>query len=120
MNNLEAIKLTHEFQQFCDIFDFTPEKVIQAFVDQVDIAQYMCFPMDPDRWANLFMMEYLIKYTDSENALKGYFQFGEKWVEIMTTGDKDAVKKTKELLETWHKSVLENRINQIMKGDAEI
>ncbi|AIM35809.1 hypothetical protein ACFX5U_01790 [Sphingobacterium sp. SG20118] len=117
MNNLKDIKLTNEFKQFCDIFNFTPEKVIQDFVDKVDIAQYMCFPMDPDRWANLFMMEYLIKYTESENALKGYLQFGEKWVEIMRSGDKNAVEKTKKLLENWHKAVLEERINKIMNAD---
>ena len=43
MKNLETIKLTQEFKQFCDIFNFTPQEVLQAFIDQVDIAQYMCF-----------------------------------------------------------------------------
>lgn len=117
MKNLENIKLTDEFKQFCDIFNFTPENVIQAFVDKVDIAAYMCFPLDPDRWANLFMMEYLIKYTDSEGALQAYFEFGEKWAMIMRAGEKDALEKTKKLLEDWYKSVLEDRINQIMMGD---
>ncbi|MEN5087240.1 hypothetical protein ABE426_12295 [Sphingobacterium faecium] len=119
MKNLETIKLTQEFKQFCDIFNFTPQEVLQAFIDQVDIAQYMCFPLDPDRWANLFMMEYLLKYTDSEDTLRAYGEFGEKWVRIMGAGGSDVVAHTKKLLEDWHQSVLEDRINKIMNGELD-
>ncbi|MEJ5089936.1 hypothetical protein GEO21_07835 [Sphingobacterium faecium] len=119
MKNLETIKLTQEFKQFCDIFNFTPEEVLQAFIDQVHIAQYMCFPLDPDRWANLFMMEYLLKYTDSEDTLRAYGEFGEKWVRIMEAGGNNVVEHTRKLLEDWHQSVLEDRINKIMNGESD-
>jgi len=38
-------------------------------------------------------------------------------VEMMETGDDDPIGKTKELLEKWHKKVLEDRIHDIMKND---
>lgn len=119
MKNLESINLTAEFKQFCDIFNFTPEEVLQAFVEKVNIAQYMCFPLDPDRWANLFMMEYLIKYSKSEDTLRAYNEFGKKWVRVMQVGGQDVVEQTKKLLEDWHQSVLEDRIHDIMNGDLD-
>lgn len=117
MKTLESIKLTTEFKQFCDIFNFTPEEVVQEFIDKIDIAQYMCYPTHPDRWANLFAMEYMIQYTQSEGIMFEYEEFAENWVKIMDAGGDDVVEKTKKLLEGWHNKVLEDRIHKIMKGE---
>ncbi|WP_293879533.1 hypothetical protein [Sphingobacterium sp. UBA1498] len=118
MKTLEKIKLTPAFKQFCDLFNFTPEEVVQEFIDKIDIAEYMCDPIHPDRWANVFAMEYLIQYTQSENSIVEYGEFAEEWVKMMETNEGgDLVGKTRSLLDAWHKRVLEDRIHLIMKGD---
>lgn len=117
MKTLEKINLTTEFTQFCDIFNFTPEEVVQEFINKIDIAQYMCEFLDPHRWANLFAMEYMIQYTKSKGIMFEYEDFAKRWVEMMETGNDDPIGKTKELLEKWHKKVLEDRIHEIMKND---
>ncbi|MGJ1227666.1 hypothetical protein ACR78H_19135 [Sphingobacterium siyangense] len=117
METFENIKLTTAFKQFCDLFGFSPEGVLQAFIDKVDIAEYMCDPIQPDRWANVFAMEYLIQYTQSENSIVEYGEFAEEWVKMMETGGDDLIGNTRLLLDTWHKKVLEDRIHSIMKED---
>lgn len=117
METFENIKLTTAFKQFCDLFGFSPEEVVQAFIDKVDIAEYMCDPIQPDRWANVFAMEYLIQYTQSENRIVEYGEFAEEWVKMMETGGDDLIGNTRLLLDTWHKKVLEDRIHSIMKED---
>ncbi|MBB1645992.1 MULTISPECIES: hypothetical protein [Sphingobacterium] len=118
METFENIKLTTAFKQFCDLFGFSPEEVVQAFIDKIDIAEYMCDPIHPDRWANVFAMEYLIQYTQSENSIVEYGEFAEEWVKMMETNEGgDLVGKTRSLLDAWHKRVLEDRIHLIMKGD---
>ncbi|MNI83751.1 hypothetical protein D3C73_1405930 [compost metagenome] len=77
----------------------------------------MCEFLDPHRWANLFAMEYMIQYTKSKGIMFEYEDFAKRWVEMMETGDDDPIGKTKELLEKWHKKVLEDRIHDIMKND---
>lgn len=119
MKTLENINLTTEFTQFCDIFNFTPEEVVQEFINKIDIVKYLCEFLDPERWANLFAMEYMIQYTQSEKRLRECEEFGEKWGKMMEAGCDDPIKKTKELLENWHKKVLEDRIHEIMKNDKE-
>jgi len=117
METFENIKLTTAFKQFCDLFGFSPEGVLQAFIDKVDIAEYMCDPIQPDRWANVFAMEYLIQYTQSENSIVEYGEFAEEWVKMMETGGDDLIGNTRLLLDIWHKKVLEDRIDSIMKED---
>jgi hypothetical protein len=117
METFENIKLTTAFKQFCDLFGFSPEGVLQAFIDKVDIAEYMCDPIQPDRWANVFAMEYLIQYTQSENSIVEYGEFAEEWVKMMEAGGDDLIGNTRLLLDTWHKKVLEDRIHSIMKED---
>ncbi|MFE2862095.1 MULTISPECIES: hypothetical protein [Sphingobacterium] len=117
METIENIKLTTAFKQFCDLFNFTPEEVVQEFIDKIDIAEYMCDPIQPNRWANLFAMEYLIQYTQSENSIVEYREFAEEWVKMMETGGDDLIGNTRLLLDAWHKKVLEDRIHSIMKGD---
>lgn len=119
MDTLNKIELTKEFTQFCDIFGFTAEEVLQEFVNNVDIAKYMCYPLDPYRWANLFMMEYLIAFSKSEDILMKYGEFGEKWAAMMQKDKSDALNNTRALLDEWHKAVLENRIHEIMKDDGD-
>ncbi|WP_294345277.1 hypothetical protein [uncultured Sphingobacterium sp.] len=85
--------------------------------DKIDIAEYMCDPIHPDRWANVFAMEYLIQYTQSENSIVEYGEFAEEWVKMMDTNEGDPVGKTRSLLDAWHKRVLEDRIHSIMKED---
>lgn len=119
METLNKIEFTKEFTQFCDIFGFTATEVLQEFVNNVDIAQYMCYPLDPYRWANLFMMEYLIALAKSEDILMKYGEFGEKWATMMRKDKSDALENTRTLLDQWHAEVLENRIHEIMKGDEE-
>lgn len=118
MESLNKITLTPEFTQFCDIFGFTTEEVLQEFINKVDIAQYLCYPLDPYRWANLFMMEYLIAFTESEETMVKYGQFGEKWADMMLDDRVDGYEKTRAMLDEWHKAVLEKRIQDIM-GDSE-
>lgn len=119
MKTLENINLTTEFTQFCDIFNFTPEEVVQEFINKIDIAQYMCELLDPQRWANLFAMEYMVQYTQSEKSLREYGDFGEKWVEMVKSGEDNLIGKTRKLLENWHKKVLEERIQDIIKGEKD-
>jgi hypothetical protein len=119
MKTLENIKLTTAFKQFCDLFNFTPEEVVQEFIDKIDIAEYMCDPIQPDRWANVFAMEYLIQYTQSENSIVEYGEFAEEWVKMMETGGDDLIGNTRLLLDTWHKKVLEDRIHSIMKDEGD-
>ncbi|MDR2274260.1 MAG: hypothetical protein LBF27_25350 [Sphingobacterium sp.] len=119
MKTLENINLTTEFTQFCDIFNFTPEEVVQEFINKIDIVQYLCDFLDPDRWANLFAMEYMIHYTQSEERLRECDEFGEQWGKMMVAGGDDLVGKTKDLLDKWHKKVLEERIQDIIKRDKE-
>lgn len=119
METLNKIEFTKEFTQFCDIFGFTAAEVLQEFVNKVDIAQYMCYPLDPYRWANLFMMEYLIAFAKSEDILMKYGEFGEKWATMMWKDKSDALENTRMLLDEWHAEVLENRIHEIMNSDEE-
>ena len=85
----------------------------------MDVAQYLVYPLDPYRWANLFVMEYLIAFTESQETLITYDEFGEKWAAMMANDRINGYEKTKTMLEEWHQAVLEKRIQDIMGNSDE-
>lgn len=117
MTNLENINITHEFQQVCDIFKLSPEKIVQDFIDNVSIAEYMCDPFSPTRWANTFVLECVIAQVESEAIMKKYGEFAERLIKAVLAHPKNEEEIAKKMLDEWHKAVLEDRIKDVMKKD---
>ena len=115
MTNLEKITITHEFQQVCDIFKLSPERIVQDFIDNVSIAEYMCDPFSPTRWANTFVLEYVIAQVESEDILIKYGEYGERIIKAVLANPKDAEETAKRMVDEWHKAVLEDRIKDVME-----
>lgn len=118
MTNLEKITITHEFEQVCDIFKLSPEKIVQDFIDHVSIAEYMCDPFSPTRWANTFVLEYVIAQVESEDILIKYGEYGERIIKAVLANPKDAEETAKRMVDEWHKAVLEDRIKDVMEDDS--
>lgn len=118
MTNLENINITHEFQQVCDIFKLSPEKIIQDFIDHVSIVEYMCHPYSPTRWANIFVLECVIAQVESEEIMTKYHAFAERLIKTVLANPKKEEEIARKMLDEWHKAVLEDRIKEVMqKGD---
>ncbi|SFC58078.1 hypothetical protein SAMN05421747_11557 [Parapedobacter composti] len=115
MTNLEKITITHEFQQVCDIFKLSPEQVVQDFIDNVSIADYLCDPYSLNRWANTFVFEYVIAQVESEEIMVKYGKFAEKLVNAALANPKDAKDLAQKMVDEWHQAVLEDRIKEVME-----
>jgi hypothetical protein len=120
MINLQKINMTHEFRQVCDIFNLTPEEIIQDFINNVSIAEYLCDPFAPNRWANTFVLEYVIAQVESEDIMVKYDEFVEKLITSVLSNPREAKTIGREMVNEWHKAVLEDRIKDMMDDqDAE-
>lgn len=119
MTNLEKITITHEFQQVCDIFKLSPEQIVQDFIDNVSIAEYLCDPFSPSRWANTFVLECVIAQVESEEIMTKYGAFAEQLVKSVLANPKNAEETAKKMVDEWHKAVLEDRIKEVMKKDEQ-
>jgi hypothetical protein len=117
MTNLEKITITHEFQQVCDIFNLSPEKIIQDFIDNVSIAEYMCHPYSPTRWANTFVLECVVAQVESEAIMIKYGEFAERLIKTILANPKDETSIAQKMLDEWHKAVLEDRIKGVMDDE---
>ncbi|WP_353125328.1 hypothetical protein [Parapedobacter pyrenivorans] len=115
MTNLESISITREFQQVCDIFKLSPEQIVQDFIDNVSIVDYMCDPYSPMRWANTFVLECVIAQVESEDILIKYGEYGERIMKAILANPKDAEETAKKMVDEWHKAVLEDRIKEVME-----
>lgn len=115
MTNLESISITREFQQVCDIFKLSPERIVQNFIDNVSIVDYMCHPYSPVRWANTFVLECVIAQVGSEDILVKYGEYGERIMKAILANPKDAEETAKKMVDEWHKAVLEDRIKEVME-----
>jgi len=120
MKNLEQITVPKPVSQVCDIFGLTVEKLVQQFLDHVDLGLYFSNPFDPDRWANIFTIECVLQNLGDEKYLKRYATFVDRITEAVLSGArKDALEKVYKIVDEWHKAVLENRIHEIMKDDGD-
>jgi ferredoxin-fold anticodon binding domain-containing protein len=117
MTSLEKIKITHEFRQVCDIFNLSPDQIIQEFINNVSIADYMVNPFSPHRWANTFVLESVIANVESEEIMIKYGEFADRLVKSVLTNPKNAEAISKKMLDEWHKAVLEDRIRDVMDND---
>lgn len=114
MTDLEKITITHEFQQVCDIFNLSPEKIIQDFIDNVSIADYMCHPYSPTRWANTFVLECVIAQVESEVIMIKYGEFAERLIKTLLANPINAEENAKKMVNEWHNAVLEDRIKEMI------
>lgn len=116
MTDIKNIKITHEFRQVCDIFKLSPEQIVQDFIDNVSIAEYMCDPFSPSRWANTFVLECVIAQVESEDILTKYGAFAEQLVKSVLANPINAEDTAKKMVDEWQKAVLEERIKEVMEG----
>lgn len=114
MNSLEKITITHEFQQVCDIFKLSPEQIVQDFIDNVSIADYMCHPYSPTRWANTFVLECVIAQVESEAIMTKYGEFAERLIKTILANPKDEKEIAQKMVDEWHKTVLEDRFKEMI------
>ncbi|MFC3196042.1 hypothetical protein ACFOET_00315 [Parapedobacter deserti] len=114
MTNLKEITITHEFQQVCDIFNLTPKKIVQDFIDNVSIADFMCNPYSPTRWANTFVLECVIAQVESEAIMTKYGEFAERLIKTILANPKNAEETAQKMVDEWHQAVLEDRIKEVM------
>lgn len=120
MRNLEQITVPKPAAQVCDIFGLTVEQLVQRFLDHVDLGLYFSNPFSPDRWANVFTIECVLQNMGEEKYLKRYANFVDRITEAVLSGAKaDALDKVYDIIDEWHKAVLENRIHEIMKSDGD-
>jgi len=120
MKSLEQITVPKPVSQVCDIFGLTVEQLVQQFLNHVDLGLYFSNPFDPDRWANLFTITCVLENLEDEKYLKRYAGFVNRITEAVLSGPKkDALDKVYNIVDEWHKAVLENRIHELMKNGGD-
>jgi len=120
MNKQNPLHFSPDFLQACEIFNLQPFEVIQQFIDSISLPKYFANPFDPNRWANTFMLECVLANIVSEDLQERYARFLDRITEAVLNNidDKEAV--GKQVLNEWHKAVLEDRIKDMMDDqDAE-
>lgn len=117
MNSKQQLNFSPDFKQACEIFGLDPLHVVQKFVDGVSLPDYFSFPLRPDRWPNMFMLECVLGQMEDENMLARYNRLLERITSAIMadSGDKEQV--CREVMDQWHKAVLEDRIKEVM-GDG--
>lgn len=116
MKKLENIEFTAPFQQACDIFELSAEKVIQQFINSVDLAVIFSDPLQLDRWANLFVLESVVENLEP-TFLERYEVLVDEMTKQLPASPGERIDRAREIMDKWHKAVLEDRIDGIMNQD---
>lgn len=106
--------------QACDIFAISVEQLLQKFLDNVNLVKYFSEPIDPDRWANLFLLDCALDHINHETYIDSFKSFMDRIVEIPNTSsltERERIIQT--IIDDWQKVILENRIHDIMKKDED-
>lgn len=106
-----------DFVQACEIFDLKPEDVLQKFIDNVCIPYFIANPLNPDRWANTFMVENVLPRLENEEVLERCAVFLDRITEAVLNDEENKEQVARQVMDEWHKAVLEGRIQDIM-GDG--
>lgn len=114
-NKQEQLRFTPDFRQACELFGLDPMYALQQFIDNVSLPKYFAFPLRPDRWANVFMLECVLASIEGVDVLERYDKFLSRMTEaiIQEKNDKEAV--CRQIMDEWHKAVLEDRIKEVME-----
>lgn len=117
MNEKEQLQFSPDFKQACEIFGLNPLDVVQQFVDNVSLPTYFSFPLRPDRWANMFMLECVLGHIKDETILNRCDKFLGRITDAIqvSKGDKEEI--CREVMDEWHRAVLEERIKDVMDDD---
>lgn len=114
-NKRESITFSPDFKQACDVFELDPWDVVQKFVDSVSLPYYFANPMNPDRWANTFMVECILPQMEDESSLERCRVFLDQITEAVLSDMDNKGAVSREVMDEWHKAVLEKRIQDIME-----
>ncbi|HLT86619.1 hypothetical protein FXV77_07725 [Sphingobacterium phlebotomi] len=114
-NKINKLDFKPDFIQACEIFDLEPHDVLQKFIDSVSIPYFIANPMNPDRWANTFMVECILTRLESEELLERYSVFFDRITEAVLNDMENKDQVAREIMDEWHRAVLEDRIEDVMK-----
>lgn len=115
MNKEQQLTFSPDFKQACEIFELDPWNVIQQFVDGVSLPSYFAFPLRPDRWPNMFMLECVLAGMEDNKLLDRYSTFLQRITDTVLTEDGDKETICRRIMDEWHKAVLEDRIKEVME-----
>ncbi|PRD46039.1 hypothetical protein [Sphingobacterium haloxyli] len=115
-NKTSKLDFKPDFLQACEIFDLEPHDVLQKFIDNVCIPYFIANPMNPDRWANTFMVECILPRLESEELLERYSSFFDRITEAVLNDMENKDQVARQIMDEWHRAVLENRIEDVMKN----
>ena len=116
-NKISKLDFKEDFKQACEIFELEPYDVLQKFIDSVSIPYFIVNPMNPDRWANTFMVECILPRLESEELLERYAIFLDRITAAVLNDVENKNEVAKQIMDEWHKAVLEGRIKDIMEEE---
>lgn len=116
-NKINELDFKQDFKQACEIFDLAPYEVLQKFIDSVSIPYFIANPMNPDRWANMFMVNCVLEKMEDENMQQRYAVFFDRITEAVLNDMENKDEVAKQIMDEWHKAVLEDRIKGVMEED---
>jgi|SRR5690606_15811749 len=118
-NNIEQLEFSLDFIQACEIFNLTTTDVLQKFVDNVSLPYLIANPMNPDRWASTFMVECVLEKMEDEDLRTRYAVFLDRITHAVLNDIENKEEVSRQVMDEWHKAVLEGRIHDIMKNDED-
>lgn len=120
MKKFENLIVPEAVTQACDIFALSVEQLVQKFLDNVSLVKYFSDPLNPNRWANMFLLHSALEHIDHEAYIDGFKSYMDRITEIPPTSSaEEKVSIIQSVVDDWQKLIIENRIHEIMKGDDE-
>lgn len=115
MSKEQQLTFSPDFKQACEIFELDPWHVIQQFVDGVSLPAYFAFPLRPDRWPNMVMLECVLARMEDNGLLERCNEFLRQITDTLLAEDGDKETICRRIMDEWHKAVLEDRIKEVMQ-----
>lgn len=112
-----TINPPEDFKILCDIFQISPEAIIQKFTEQLSLLDYYRNPQGRDRWATLFFLNYLdTQHTMTEAAFASHHYYLDLLLNMLSLNidkeDENAAKieaQGRKIISAWHSHALASR-----------
>ena len=115
MNLTITIDIPEDFKQLCDIFNFDPEDIFQAFANKISFPVFYSQPNSRHRWANFFFLDYLVDTCRNDTTKwEIHKAFMDKMVHSISKSDDKSEEANRTVMKEWHQFILNKRTEDLI------